>query len=189
MTRRRLTHDTEGRTVRPRTRQTRKEPTMPSQPDDAVWLIADPTEGQPGGRIIVNLVDASAAMELARDLTHEIHDLTDQESWTDEDETTPGHECWAVEWAEDAGWDTVTAADGILSSVDVEVTYDEGVPDLKRSSEQFNRAIAAHDRALREQIAQKIEVEMRRHDNAQIGFSAVGDAYAHAARIAREEGE
>ena len=77
--------------------------------------------------------------------------------------------------------------------------------------EQFDRAIAAHDKALRrkwvqeatedviahdealdkalrEQIAQKIEVEMRRHDNAQIGFSAVGDAYAHAARIAREEG-
>ena len=75
----------------------------------------------------------------------------------------------------------------------------------------FDRAIAAHDKALRrkwvqeatedviahdealdkalrEQIAQKIEVEMRRHDNAQIGFSAVGDAYAHAARIAREEG-
>ena len=54
-----------------------------------------------------------------------------------------------------------------------------------RKGAQFNRAIAAHDRALREQIAQKIEVEMRRHDNAQIGFSAVGDAYAHAARIAR----
>ena len=76
----------------------------------------------------------------------------------------------------------------------------------------FDRAIAAHDKAirrkwtqeatedviihdealekaLREQIAQKIEVEMRRHDNAQIGFSAVGDAYAHAARIAREEGQ
>ena len=50
-------------------------------------------------------------------------------------------------------------------------------------------AISAHDRALREQIAQKIEVEMRRHDNAQIGFSVVGDAYAHAARIAREEGQ
>ena len=54
--------------------------------------------------------------------------------------------------------------------------------------EQFDRWLAVHDRALREQIAQKIEVEMRRHDNAQIGFSAVGDAYAHAARIAREEG-
>lgn len=51
----------------------------------------------------------------------------DQESWTDEDETTPGHECWAVEWVEYAGWDTVTAADGILSSVDVEVSYEEGV--------------------------------------------------------------
>ena len=51
----------------------------------------------------------------------------DQDSWTEEDETTPGHECRAVEWAEEAGWDTVIAADGILSSVDVEVGYDEGV--------------------------------------------------------------
>ena len=57
-----------------------------------------------------------------------------------------------------------------------------------RRAKEFDRWLAAHDRALREQIAQKIEVEMRRHDNAQIGFSAVGDAYAHAARIAREEG-
>lgn len=79
MTRCRLDVDHEGWTVRPRTRQTRKEPTMPSQPDDAVCLIADPTEGQPGGRIIVNLVDSYAALKFARDLTHEIHDLTDQE--------------------------------------------------------------------------------------------------------------
>ena len=50
---------------------------------------------------------------------------------------------------------------------------------------EFDRAIAAHDAELREQIAQEIEVHMRHHDNAQIGFSAVGDAYAHAARIAR----
>ena len=49
----------------------------------------------------------------------------------------------------------------------------------------FDRLLAAHDAELREQIAQEIEVHMRRHDNAQIGFSAVGDAYAHAARIAR----
>ena len=41
---------------------------------------------------------------------------------------------------------------------------------------------------LREQIAQEIEAEMRYHDDQQIGFSAVGDAYAHAARIAREGG-
>ena len=60
---------------------------------------------------------------------------------------------------------------------------------LDEAEADFDRAIAAHDRALREQIAQKIEVEMRRHDNAQIGFSAVGDAYAHAARIAREGAE
>ena len=63
-----------------------------------------------------------------------------------------------------------------------------GAPADERG-EQFDRWLAVHDRALREQIAQKIEVEMRRHDNAQIGFSAVGDAYAHAARIAREEGD
>lgn len=49
----------------------------------------------------------------------------------------------------------------------------------------FDRLLAAHDAELREQIAQEIEVHMRRHDNAQIGFSAVGDAYANAARIAR----
>jgi hypothetical protein len=52
----------------------------------------------------------------------------DQESWTDEDETTPGHECWAVEWAQDVVWDTVfVETDGVLSTVDVEVSYEEGV--------------------------------------------------------------
>ena len=59
-------------------------------------------------------------------------------------------------------------------------------PELRQYWEsEFDRAIAAHDTELREQIAQDIEVHMRRHDNAQIGFSAVGDAYAHAVRIAR----
>ena len=66
---------------------------------------------------------------------------------------------------------------------------DEYRCDTGMSRDEAEAAVAAHDRALREQIAQKIEVEMRRHDNAQIGFSAVGDAYAHAARIAREEGQ
>ena len=61
-------------------------------------------------------------------------------------------------------------------------------PELRQYWEsEFDRAIAAHDTELREQVAQEIEVHMRRHDNAQIGFSAVGDAYAHAARIARGE--
>ena len=49
----------------------------------------------------------------------------------------------------------------------------------------FDSWLIAHDAEMREQIAREIEVHMRRHDNAQIGFSAVGDAYAHAARIAR----
>ena len=49
----------------------------------------------------------------------------------------------------------------------------------------FDCLLAAHDAELREQIAREIEVHMRRHDNAQIGFSAVGDAYDHAASIAR----
>ena len=58
---------------------------------------------------------------------------------------------------------------------------------VKAATPQFYRWLAAHDQALREQIARNIEVEMRRHDHAQSGFSAVGDAYAHAARIARGE--
>ena len=56
---------------------------------------------------------------------------------------------------------------------------------IRAQQATFDRAIAAHDAELREQIAQEIEVHMRHHDNAQIGFSAVGDAYADAARIAR----
>ena len=53
----------------------------------------------------------------------------DQESWTDEDETTPGHECWAVEWAEMGGWETVAAADGVTTwpRIPVSVECDEGV--------------------------------------------------------------
>lgn len=42
--------------------------------------------------------------------------------------------------------------------------------------------------AVREKVAAEIEVLMRRHDGAQVGFSAVGDAYADAARIARGDG-
>ena len=134
MTRCRLDVDPEGWTVRPRTRQTRKEPTMPSQPDDAVQETAMTTtpqrideirdrlnkahpglakidggeeilkrRGNPKGVytwtlygpyadaiLLVNAPDdlawllgeverLSAALKLARDLTHEIHDLTDQE--------------------------------------------------------------------------------------------------------------
>lgn len=41
--------------------------------------------------------------------------------------------------------------------------------------------------AVREHLATEVEAHMRRHDEAQIGFSAVGDAYANAARIARGE--
>lgn len=37
-------------------------------------------------------------------------------------------------------------------------------PDVKRSSEQFNRAIAAHDRALREQIADDLRIEALNED-------------------------
>ena len=41
------------------------------------------------------------------------------------------------------------------------------------------------EKQIRAEVAAEIRVEMRRHDTAQIGFSAIGDAYAHAARIAR----
>ena len=47
-------------------------------------------------------------------------------------------------------------------------------------------ALPIIEQAVREQCAAEIEVHMRRHDHSQVGFSAVGDAYAHAARIVRE---
>ena len=46
-------------------------------------------------------------------------------------------------------------------------------------------ALPAIEKEIRAEVAAEIRVEMRRHDTAQIGFSAIGDAYAHAARIAR----
>lgn len=75
------------------------------------------------------------------------------------------------------------------------VTYDvlsERTKRLKHQQldPQADAAIAAAypviAAAVREQAAQEIEVLMRRHDGAQVGFSAVGDAYANAARLVRE---
>jgi len=53
----------------------------------------------------------------------------------------------------------------------------------KKFEAEFDRWLASYEAQVREQIAQEIEVEMRRHDRAKVGFSAIG-AYAHAARIA-----
>ena len=47
--------------------------------EDAVWLVVDPPEGQPGGRLLVNLGATSSVLEFARGLTDEVHALTDQE--------------------------------------------------------------------------------------------------------------
>ena len=44
--------------------------------------------------------------------------------------------------------------------------------------------VAVTEASVRAAVAADIRVEMRRHDRAQVGFSAVGDAYADAARIA-----
>lgn len=58
---------------------------------------------------------------------------TDRETWGPDDDTTPGHECWAVEWQAAAGfadavrWDHGAAADLVLGGLPVAVSYDEGV--------------------------------------------------------------
>lgn len=57
---------------------------------------------------------------------------------------------------------------------------------VKAATPQFYRWLAAHDQALREQIAQDIKAQMRRY-TAKFGNSPAADAYAHAARIARGE--
>lgn len=52
----------------------------------------------------------------------------DRESWTSDEATEPGHECWAVEWVQAAGVeDGVIGDDCTLASVAVNVSYDEAV--------------------------------------------------------------
>ena len=50
----------------------------------------------------------------------------DAETWTDDDETTPGHDCWAVEWIDNGGWDSITwgPETGTIASAPVDVSYD-----------------------------------------------------------------
>ena len=52
-----------------------------------------------------------------------------REEWRDDDpDLTPGHPCWAVEWAEEGGWETVASADDAKwPRIPVTVEYDEGV--------------------------------------------------------------
>ena len=50
-------------------------------------------------------------------------------------------------------------------------------PDLKRSSEQFNRAIAAHDRALREEITREVRADMLRGVRAWVKRFSPGDRW------------
>ena len=119
-----------------------------------------------------------------------------QESWGPDDELDGGgHACWIAEWIEAVDMSECFPADPdvpeVVAEVPITVGYDEG-PIILNVGESTDDPIPGLepesgliDKELREQIAQEIEVHMRHHDNAQIGFSAVGDAYAHAARIAR----
>ncbi|MFJ4038223.1 hypothetical protein ACIPVB_09050 [Microbacterium sp. NPDC090007] len=51
------------------------------------------------------------------------------ESWTAEQATETGWPCWAVEWVEAAGIEDAILGqeDGVLASVPVAISYDEGV--------------------------------------------------------------
>ena len=55
---------------------------------------------------------------------------------------------------------------------------------MGRLEAAFEVALPHIEKQIRAEVAAEIRVEMRRQDTAQIGFSAVGDAYAHAAGIA-----
>ena len=53
----------------------------------------------------------------------------DREEWHEGDpDLTPGHPCWAVEWSEEAGWESVASATDVeWPRIPVTVEYDEGV--------------------------------------------------------------
>ena len=57
-------------------------------------------------------------------------DADQRESWTSEEATEPGHQCWAVEWVEAVGIeDAIIGAvdDQVLASVPVTISFEEGV--------------------------------------------------------------
>lgn len=55
-------------------------------------------------------------------------DWRERESWTHEEATESGFDCWAVDWVEWVGMeDGVLGEDQVLASARVSVVYDEGV--------------------------------------------------------------
>lgn len=70
----------------------------------------------------------------------------ERESWTAEEATVPGAQCWAVDWVEAVGIrDAIisTVDDQVLASVPVEISFEEGVgiepirtPDLVAAAEK-----------------------------------------------------
>lgn len=57
-------------------------------------------------------------------------ELEERESWTAEEATVPGADCWAVEWIEAVGIrDAIisTVDDQVLASVPVDLSFEEGV--------------------------------------------------------------
>ncbi|MFJ2535879.1 hypothetical protein [Microbacterium maritypicum] len=54
----------------------------------------------------------------------------ERESWTAEEATVPGADCWAVEWVQAVGIrDAIiaTCEDRVLASIPVELSFEEGV--------------------------------------------------------------
>lgn len=53
----------------------------------------------------------------------------ERESWTAEEATVPGAQCWAVEWVEAVGIEDALRGypDRVLASVPVSISYDDGV--------------------------------------------------------------
>lgn len=51
------------------------------------------------------------------------------ESWSSEEATETGHQCWAVEWVEAVGIEDSIRSypDRVLASVAVDISYEEGV--------------------------------------------------------------
>ena len=87
MTRYRLDRDPEGWTVHPRTRQTRKEPTMPTYISPSLpGMIRNLWKSDPSERSV------RTALNLAGDLIQELIDLRDQPAAIHHTDHTEGHQ-------------------------------------------------------------------------------------------------
>lgn len=115
-------------------------------------------------------------------------DWMDRETWTDEEATETGHECWAVEWADMDPESIIWSGSPIRIPVDV--VYDEGVEVIPVADQPSAEPTEAEVRVGAEaayEVARIREHFPTEFDRAPLGIQNTYLAMARAALVAARE--